>query len=224
MRLIMTAANLQKTSEGLKTQTRRLIKLPDIINPRLYWDYRGKLEEEYDFHKIDGKTTYDYHSIKPRYPVGCQCWIPEPWAASNIYDDVKPSEIPENSQILYKEELDVFVGWIGKRRVPRFMCKWMARRWVEILRVIPPHRIQNISEEDCIDEGAQYRNYAGEEYTHGLNVPTGCWYFEERAKLGLAFDSAKAAFADEWESIHGPGSWSENKWVMGYEYKLIEKE
>jgi hypothetical protein len=63
-------------------------------------------------------------------------------------------------------------------------------------------RLQDISPDDCIAEGA--------------------WPIAQR-ELGRGHE-AVAAFRDLWESINGPGSWAANPWVWVLEFRLVEEK
>lgn len=94
-------------------------------------------------------------------------------------------------------------GWF--KRLGRFMPKKYARIY---LRTTNLHieRLQDISKEDAIKEGIINRTPLG--YT-----ATGLYQSE----------TAKEAFNYLWESINGPGSWEENKWVWVVNFERIDK-
>ena len=87
----------------------------------------------------------------------------------------------------------------------------MARRWVRITRVLDPHRIQKMTKADCIAEGIIVK----------CEAPTAPLYYYPGNSTGYL--TAKGAFRAEWESIHGPGAWDLNHWVVPYEYVMVKK-
>jgi len=150
--------------------------------------------------------------ICPRYRAGDLCYLREKWAVHKNWDEYRPSEIKPGCGIWYEDHL----GWKydknrGKVRPARSMCRWMARRWVRITRVLDPHRVQDISEEDIkkeMDYG-DYLVWREDVLTH--------------APSGSHIASFRETFIDQWESIHGPGAWERNEWVVPYEYKMEKK-
>jgi hypothetical protein len=78
------------------------------------------------------------------------------------------------------------------------MPRWAGRITLEIVRV-RVERLQDISPDDCIAEGA--------------------WSIASR-ELGRG-EEAFAAYRKLWESINGPGSWDKNDWVWVIELKLV---
>jgi hypothetical protein len=207
MRLPMTLANYQKIRQGLKTQTRRRISR---IPPTYQLGKRPQWYDEYDFAFLDMADpigTYPTCATS-RYRVDDLCWISEPWCTRIKWDDSKPSEIDPLicSDIWYLNDGPrPTEGW-GRYRHARFMCKWMARHWVKIVRVIPPHHIQSISEEDCIAEGIYWKDEQ--------------WFYPG---FDQGFLTPIDAYKAEWDDLHGPGAWARNDWVFGYEYQWIKR-
>ena len=160
---------------------------------------------------LDGSKTQTRRVIKSLtqscpYPVGTRVWVRETWAAIDYYDNRKPSQIPETNLVyraggpnLNGEDRQTFkIDGRGKWRPSIFMPKWAARIWLEITDV-RVQRLQDISEEDAMAEGVDWRDYAG-----------------------LASKTARKLFADLWESINGKDSWHANPWVWVYEFKRAE--
>lgn len=76
-----------------------------------------------------------------------------------------------------------------------FMPRWASRITLEITS-IRVERLQDISGPDCWAEG----------------ITRDC------EKYG----SVTHTYQDLWESINGPGSWDDNPWVWGIEFKRVE--
>ena len=205
MRLLMTPENIRLSREGKKTQTRRIIKLSTDVE----WTYKGTVDGQLLFEHYNPEGLIDGLCFrKPRYRVGDLCYLPEPWAADKQYDNYKPSEIPELSFMFYGDER--LVNKCGCKRPARFMCRWMARHRVRITKVLDPHRIQMISEEDLKKE-MDYAAYLD-------------WKEEicNIAPPGSHISSFRETFVDQWESIHGPGAWVRNDWVLPIVYEWVE--
>ena len=89
------------------------------------------------------------------------------------------------------------------------MPRWASRLTLEVtaVRVEP---LQSLSEKDARAEGVQ-------EGEHGPWIPG--------AGLADGYDSARDAYADLWESLNGPDSWSRNPfvWVVKFRAKGHEE-
>lgn len=81
---------------------------------------------------------------------------------------------------------------------------WMTgpRRWVKIIQVKPPHRIQGITAFNCEAEGIQQKIIDGVKHFGMGDIWTPV--------------SSKHAFQLEWEKLYGPRAWDRNDWVFPY--------
>jgi hypothetical protein len=144
--IIFTEPMFHKVASGEKTQTRRIIKpQPDFISDNFHWAKKN-----------NGDV------ILPRYKPGETLYLKEPYAFAalhgfeEIYDDydiVYPCP-SENVPIVYKYSSykHIFVRktiWQNKL----FMPAKYARHFIEITGV-RCERLQDISDEDCLKEGA----------------------------------------------------------------------
>lgn len=89
-------------------------------------------------------------------------------------------------------------------RSPIHMPRWASRLTLEITDV-RVERLQDISEEDAIAEGAL-------EWARGACAPGNPTGF-----------TAVGYFWLLWEPIHGPSSWDANPWVWVIEFKKLEQ-
>ena len=143
-------------------------------------------------------------AVVPRYAVGDRLYVREPWQALAEYDHLSPKDIPVGSDILYIADREDS-PWDARRRLARFMCKWMSRITLAVTDV-RVERLQDISEADAIAEGAPLPRY-------------GVWPFvDERRGLTGQATSARAWFAMLWDSLHGPGAWEANPWVAAISF------
>ncbi len=141
--------------------------------------------------------------LKCPWPPGTILYVKETWAANEIYDDFKPSEIPQDAQIIYRaSNPDGATTW----RTSRFMPKWMARTWLRVDRV-KVERVNEISEEDAQAEGCPLE----------CMTPTG-------NDNGSAI-YGPGGFMALWNSIHDePGTrWEDGPFVWAYQFSKIEK-
>ena len=206
--MIMQEQLANLTFEGLKTQTRRIKGLEKINNNPDEWISLGFVRQSssnahencFSFGKGEFPTVYDVEYIKCPYGVvGDQLWIKQNYKADKAFDSIKPSEIPNNSDIWYHCDGDV--PWVfGKTRPNIFMCRWMSRIQLEIIS-IRVERLKDISEEDAWAEGV-VKGMVTDNPDHYPWTP-------------------KLEFAWLWNSIDGPLRWASNPWVWVVEFKRI---
>lgn len=167
--------------EGRKTQTRRVIKpQPNDIR-------------ESPFVKSGIETTHGYE-IKLKHEPGDRLWVRETWNVLDS-DGCKPSDIsPIKERAIYKANGDEYPFW----RPSIFMPRWASRIALEVVNV-RVERVQDISEEDAMHEGA----------TPLLVDPDGgsCPYCE--------------GFRALWDSINAKRGygWDANPWVWVVEFE-----
>ena len=89
------------------------------------------------------------------------------------------------------------------KRPSIFMPRAACRILLEIVSV-RVERLQDISEQDAIAEGAMF------------------WAQEQETQVKDTSD-ARHAFMDLWQSINGPGSWDLNPWVWVVEFRRIKQ-
>jgi hypothetical protein len=136
----------------------------------------------------------------PYGPPGTILPMATTWAAAELYDSKKPSEI-ENAQSLWFDDGTAKPSWTGKNRPARFLPKslYHLAPQVQIVsnRAEPLHAI---TEEDAIREGAP---------PHGQHA-----------------QAHRAGFERLWDSINvtrndGLYAWDKNTIVWRIEFKLL---
>ncbi len=186
--IIFSTPMVQAILDGRKTQTRRVIKDKDITN-------------NFDI-DIDG-SVYAYinpatgDSCPPtaiaKYQVGDILWVRETWGKD------------ENGEYVYRTNY----GTTEDDSFPPSMFRWrpsihMPREAARIFLLVTNvrvERLQDISEEDAIKEGAK---------AYGPNNCSGT--------------SARIAFAEIWDKTTTEHEWRTNPWVWVYEFEKISKE
>lgn len=177
-----------------KDQTRRILYPQPFIDKNGNFcapDRKGKIW-------IWGQNAYgkphvgNYTRDKVRYNVGDRLWVREAWRTEARFDDRPPIDIPFWALVSYEADYDYEPndGCRGRYRHARFMPRW-ASRLTLIVTDVRVERVQDISEDDARAEGVS-GNASG---------PWGC--------EGLIED-----FSNLWDSIHGPGAWDRNDWVV----------
>lgn len=165
--LLMKPYLLRATFDDYKVQTRRVVSprnslldgkpWPRSIKPGdLIWENArtnnirlasGKLKAEILIRHKSGWLL----TITPKYQAGDLLWVKEAWGALHQFDVLKPSEIPNYAEILYRlDQHDHPSVW--KWRSPLFMPKRCCRLWLTIYEV-GAERIQEITTESIIAEG-----------------------------------------------------------------------
>lgn len=182
--------------EGRKKMTRRVIKFSGD-DPKL--KCLGSIIGD---EKHNGKFGFGYTDerilfiIKPKYNVGDILWVRETFLKYNDPDT--------GIKFLYKATPTILSESNNIKWMPSiFMPKEAARIFLEVTNV-RVERLQEITEEDSIAEGAKYMN-------------------DSISENGETYKgSYKNGFKHIWESINGASSWDENPFVFVYAFKPVE--
>lgn len=183
--------------QGKKTQTRRIIKPQPRWDGDLWWlgdKYFLSVEAMKDhlFHNVYGTKGTPYGSL---YEFGGdRLWVRETWGLH----DTEPKDGPDGAHVYFRatdgdrHELR-YQLW----RPSIFMPRWASRITLEIDDV-RAERLQEITEEDAIAEGAQC-----------AGVP---------ASL-----TNRGAFAKLWDTLNASRGfgWNQNPWVWVIEFRRI---
>jgi len=198
---------VQAVLEGRKSQTRRVVKgkWPPLVEEVL---------------RVNGKwvwDTLDYELTTPYGQLGDRLWVRETWKIIGL------DHTPNNYRLEIQYKSDSKRRWfcVGKREFDKysinptsawgaddkwrpsiFMPRWASRITLEIIN-IRVERVQDISEEDAMTEGA----------TPILVDPDGgsCPHIEGYIKL--------------WDSINAKRGygWDTNPYVWVIEFKRVEQ-
>lgn len=203
---------------GRKTQTRRVMKpQPEAYD---HVDYDEKMGWHIWWDKT-GHNPWDveqrYKAINPPYgQPGDRLWVRETWGfgcrntehgaldgleyrADQFYldgefDDLDLYPVPDDADEESVERWMNKTGWHPSIHMPR----WASRTILELIAV-RVERLQDISEEDAIAEGA-------------LHDPPVSWV-----------DKPIVWFSRLWNSIAKPGEqWDDNPYVWAYEFRRVE--
>lgn len=189
--ILFTPENAQKVHVGTKTQTRRIVK----PQPNVVHGWNGRYLETNQIFR-NGQPGL----LCPYGVVGDHLWCREPYRFGANWDIAKPSDVPVGTDLTYigaDEE-----GFWGKRRAAFHLPRWACRTVLELTGV-RVERLNSISEEDAMAEGA--------ECTHVCGI----------SEFDQCFMSIVDHFAELWESIHGPGSWDANPFCWVLEFKRV---
>lgn len=221
--------------DGLKTQTRRMANpqpdarcvnytgIFDGAGVGLYEGWHrfesaiqfGTLPEHIDYLQCPyGKPGDRLYVREEYYQFGH--WEPvdgvrtkggrQKWAFVADREEVRFNEPAEGFRKGRHHETPDYRMW--HKRLGRFMPRKYARTFLEIVSV-RVERLQNISLEDAIAEGA----IADDRHASVAEI---------RRFPDLHPEQEIYAYAALWESINGPGSWAANPWVWVVTFKRVE--
>lgn len=208
---------------GQKTQTRRVVKPQPNHRPILaaYGLTIGADPTK------DGSEWLDADSIKPGIPMKCPygkigdlLWVRETWAADCAFDRLAPSDIPNDSSLLYLADGEstgiVAFDW-GKKRPSIFMLRWASRIVLEVVDV-RIERLNDISEADAKSEGVgaiDCVDLDDNDLDLIIDLPL------KAQHRGWKYRNGFAALWDSINAKQGLG-WEANPWVWVIEFEVIE--
>lgn len=199
--IIFSAEMVQAILEGRKTQTRRVAK----------GTFR-KFEGGYSFNGKGLRLTKEFFC--PYGQPGDRLWVKEKvvvdrfgfpsvplWAAKYNGGEIRfhtPAEVHKTDPVgVYS---------------PRFMPRWAARLFLEIVEV-RVEKLQDISNDDAVAEGVEFDEEHGngwKEYGPGAWPGVAAWV------------EAKDSFMNLWQVINGKRApWASNPWVWVIEFKVV---
>jgi hypothetical protein len=187
---------------GRKTQTRRVLR-----------PIKGVTLADFTF---SGDQVARWGSLpiekirKPAYAVGDRLWVREAWRAGKQWDRVTPRDIPRGEAIWFEADQPFPMQTPGKLRPSIFLPLWAARPDRLVVTAVRVERLQDISKEDAIAEGIEWRNS-----TLSVGGYWGTWNADNTMRCGGSPDPIEA-YRCLWININGPGSWEANPWVAVY--------
>ena len=210
----------------LKTNTRRIIN-PQPQAPGVLTTGDGQ------WRVLDRKGmthVFGWEHDCPYGKTGDRLWVRE----SHTFQDIEPMvggqynmdvmyHADQKRRTLYEADCAIEVDFTQfrksefKGRPSIFMPRWASRITLEITDV-RVQRLQDISEEDCIAEGARWQ-WEGLWWTPGSTALT-----DERNPAfhnSPKLNGPRGAFGMLWEAINGVGSWNENPWVWALSFRRV---
>lgn len=215
--ILFSGPMINALNAGRKTQTRRVMKLPEALPPVVGWKPNGD-----GFWKGVGKTKAVEQQFITTWPMAIRCpygkpgdrlWVREKFARTRnnvLYAaDCVVDEGPRGNTDDWDWDATIPNRWKPSIHMPRAL----SRITLEILDV-RCERVADISLADCIDEGISVLPL------QSASDPS-AWY--ESAPGQDQARSARESYAKLWDRINGAGSWESNPWVWCLTFKRIDK-
>lgn len=177
---------------GRKYLTRRIAIFPKTC-------YGGIDEEKMVTWDCGGNEI----NINSKYKIG------EVVAVSQSYSTVFNEMMQKDSDYgLYENFRDAIIhdsnkGWDNKMFVRADLMPYQIQ-----ITKIRLERLQDISDEDCINEG--------------IDISPFDYGFWDKNKIRRSFSTPREAYASLIDKISGKGTWKSNPYVFVYEFKLIK--
>lgn len=219
--ILMSAPMVRATFERRKTHTRRLMK-----HPEYYGCPTGDCPHGTQFECDQAMNEPSVLTDCPYGVPGDRLWVKETfWMHSDpeAFDPDEGNVIDPSGRrrvVGYAASMDADAercarDYGAKKRPSIHMPRWASRITLEVTGV-RVERLQDISAQDAIDEGA-------------MTLPNRPTYEAEcRAarEAGIAKpplgDGPLERFARLWDEINGAGAWAANPWVWVVKFKLVE--
>ena len=144
------------------------------------------------FRHDDGTDVYN----NARYKIGDILYVRETWGETTLFDV---------TDFEYKAGYEKKPMYVDKWKSPATMPKEAARIFLRVTAV-RIERLQDISDDDAIAEGADYKA------TYDTEGEPSCWLIDPWE-----------SFSDLW-CYGGVYSWDKNPWVWVYEFEKLEAE
>ena len=192
--ILFSAPMIRAILDGRKTQTRRVLKVPET-HGHFVGIYAPGLTAVFSH---DVSVPHNDFSVR-LIGKGTELWVRESFADTvgmgfdkryHYAADVKPGS--ESDQI----RKDYGVKWKPSIHMPRAASRITLR-----VTAVKVERLQDISEEDALAEGVGIMD------PHHPPPPIRATYAE--------------MYRDLWDSINGPGSWDANPWVVAYTFERV---
>lgn len=199
--ILFSAPMVKAILAGTKTQTRRILKSPNVVDLDVFAFDAARGEWEGGIAGEGGVFAHGEYVRCPYGVAGDRLWVKETHKVYEAYD-FRPREVFYRSD--FSESTD---GTPWKPSI--FMRRRDSRIDLEITKV-RVERLQEITEADAKAEGVK-------------RDPSPCdhsrYSCEEINCLG---PTHKATFADLWDAINGErASWASNPWVWVVEFRRI---
>lgn len=215
--------------EGRKTQTRRVIKPQPTLCERSGFHWKGYA---YGIGSGHRETQRNFARQEcPQGKPGDRLWVREAHAfvpqpayrcSTDIYQQINPNY--DYEACVYRENFDRSRSFPWRPSI--HMPRWASRITLEITDV-RVERLQDISEEDAIAEGARHFPDLPGTSPYGQDDR---WSMEAPDSCDKCLGNARMAFANYFCKITGnapkglldPRPWDANPWVWVIEFRRVD--
>lgn len=202
--ILFSTPMVQAILEGRKTQTRRIIKFckkvdADFLNEIIFRNFQFYRDQSYR-----AIFDTDEHPFSEKFPYGKKgdiLWVRETWCPGLCIKDPYAYKATFKKSDL-EEGFNEKIKWKPSIFMPREACR--IRLEITNIRV---ERLKDISDQDAIDEGIEFRKDIEMWRSYYLNDT---WY-----------GNPIWSYRSLWEKINGKDSWNSNPWVFVIEFKRI---
>ena len=215
--IIFSAPMVRALMDGRKTQTRRMIKAapPEATSAGTTYSSLTGHSNVWTWLSGDPRDCETWEVLddfRLPYAPGDRLYVKEAFRGDVGYDKTPPREW---SQWPVSYEADPFEARCGLdvgRLLPGIhMPRWASRLTLTVTDV-RVQRLQDISEADAIAEGIE-RLKSG----RGFYDPT---VSHAAVRFGEWTSTARQGFCRLWNSLHGPGAWDANPWVVALTFTV----
>lgn len=203
--ILFDAESIRAILDGRKTQTRRVINLPEACS---HFDDLG--DGLWRFTRTDGCNGNQSFDVDSGYRPGDILWVKEAWRVAACYNDITGGDLGEIlglRNVQYEADPKLY-RWLGRAegryRHARFMPRWASR--IDLLvKSVRAERLQDISEDDARDEGVE-----------PIIEHTSAWV-PQKTPLWRSYMRRWQALND-----HRPGCrWADNPYVRVIEFERV---
>lgn len=214
--ILMSAPMVRALLAGTKTQTRRVLRVPAHPAVRdwvLDSEFRATARAHSEEVATQYVTTFPHGRVRCPYgQPGDRLWVRENgWQRPECSErdmrdgaDTWPAYEYDADGIDHAH-VELLKEWGWKRRPSIHMPRW-ASRITLALTDVRVQRVQEISEDDALAEGADGPHPAS-------------WH-PDASEIGPS--SYVSGYRDIWNSINGPGSWEANPWAWALTFKATK--
>lgn len=218
-----TAPMIHALLDGRKTMTRR------IVNPRPALDNGLWCWKDFCWREASIPNILDADIINAApFSISDRLWVREAYFQVGHWEQMAEERtkqgrakwrfVADNDTILFvphdlyrkgRHHQDPETS-IWHKRLGRFMPR-AASRLTLIVESVKIERLQTITEEDALAEGAFKDKATGRIFMSMASMRAG----------GGEWANARDWYADLWDAINGPGSWDQNPWVAAIGFRVV---
>lgn len=158
-----------------------------------------------------------------RLEAGDLIWVRETWGTTSDFDDWKPRLLPSDCPVQYVaapefKNIPHQTASFQKKKPAIHMPRFLSRITL-IVREVRFQPLQDISERDCIAEGARLRGHA--EFGAGFSILNGPMVYTDRPSV---YATPRCWYRELWSSLHTAEGqrWDDNPEVVAVSFTVIK--